>query len=306
MQDHQAEVSGQGCILQAWIGAGVFGTVYMGKIDGRTCAIKRIGYDREGLKNYARIEMQYMRYIGKMPHIIQIWGVIESPDAMYLLMELCDNGNLRSVLDAHEQEQTFMDVTRARSYLSQLLDALDFIHGERQVAHRDLKPENILVTNNFRLLKLGDFGASCMVETPGFNYTERPTTCLYRPPELCFGAVNYDPQAVDLWSLSCILYEMLCARHPFESTSEIGMLLRIFQNLGTPTPANWPGVENLPDFQPAFPMWPQSCPHSMLHADGRLDSTPADLALILCATMCVTPKERTPANVLRAVLWTET
>ncbi|KAG0167583.1 Cyclin-dependent kinase 2 [Apophysomyces sp. BC1015] len=79
-------------------------------------------------------------------------------------------------------------------------------------------------------------------------------TLWYRAPEILLGSDHYST-AVDMWSVGCILAEMLMLRAIFPGDSQIDQLFRIFRVLGTPNDKIWPGVTNLPDYNPFFPPW---------------------------------------------------
>ena len=80
--------------------------------------------------------------------------------------------------------------------------------------HRDLKLSNILVTNE-NTIKLCDYGLarkeSVLVKPSERTYTNNVITLWYRPPELLFGATNYNA-SVDIWSVGCILGSCCWAR----------------------------------------------------------------------------------------------
>jgi len=130
-----------------------------------------------------------------------------------------------------------------RSLTRQLLDGVSFMHSHR-IAHRDLKPTNLLVNimgknqDDYEVeLRIADLGMGRATNggTAG-NFTTTCTTIGYRPPELLLGAMIYEPTAVDMWSVGCILAEMVDL-HPFltpESHSEFVCLMAIFRLLGTP------------------------------------------------------------------------
>merc|ERR1739848_406214 len=83
-------------------------------------------------------------------------------------------------------------------------------------------------------------------------YTHEVVTMWYRAPEILLGKKRY-ACPVDIWSLGCIFYEMLTNNPLFPGDSEIDQLFKIFHILGTPNTHNWPGVEELPDWNTSFP-----------------------------------------------------
>ena len=100
-------------------------------------------------------------------------------------------------------------------------------------------------------LKLADFGLARAFGIPVRNYTHEVVTLWYRAPDVLLGSQTYSTQ-VDIWSCGCIFAEMINGRPLFPGSSEKDQLHRIFKTLGSPSPENWPGMENLPDYKTAL------------------------------------------------------
>jgi serine/threonine protein kinase len=79
-------------------------------------------------------------------------------------------------------------------------------------------------------------------------------TLRYRAPEIMLGVRQYNA-AVDMWSVGCILSEMLLGEVPFQGENEIDQLMKIFELLGRPCVQQWPDVANCEDFHESFPNW---------------------------------------------------
>jgi len=79
------------------------------------------------------------------------------------------------------------------------------------------------------------------------GFTSSVGTRWYRAPELLYGATFYGKE-IDLWSLGCILGELLSLEPLFPGNSDIDQLSRLVKVLGRPTEENWPGCSNLPDY----------------------------------------------------------
>jgi len=124
-------------------------------------------------------------------------------------------------------------------FLYQMLRGMKYIHSSG-VIHRDLKPENILINGGDCNLKITDFGLARGVykeEEQKNLLTEYVVTRWYRAPEVMCSARMYD-EKVDIWSVGCILAELLLRKPLFPGGNHIEQLKIIFKVLGTPTSDN--------------------------------------------------------------------
>ena len=104
------------------------------------------------------------------------------------------------------------------------------------VIHRDIKPSNILL-NSECLVKLADFGLARSIDSDNNSnniLTEYIATRWYRAPEILLGSTRYS-KAVDMWSVGCILGELLGGKPMFPGTSTLNQLDRICELTGMPT-----------------------------------------------------------------------
>jgi CTD kinase subunit alpha len=132
-----------------------------------------------------------------------------------------------------------------KELLRQMLEGLHYLH-HRGILHRDIKGSNILLDADGQL-KLADFGLARLYHKHRANldYTNRVITLWYRPPELLLGATAYGP-GVDIWSIGCIMLEMVTKNAIFPGHDEIDQLVRIWDIMGSPTSETWPKVTELP------------------------------------------------------------
>ncbi|KAL1493452.1 hypothetical protein ABEB36_011501 [Hypothenemus hampei] len=110
----------------------------------------------------------------------------------------------------------------------QILRGLKYIHSAG-IIHRDLKPSNIAVNEDCEL-KILDFGLARPTETEMTGYV---ATRWYRAPEIMLNWMHYN-QTVDIWSVGCIMAELLTGKTLFPGTDHIQQLNLIMEVLGTP------------------------------------------------------------------------
>lgn len=110
----------------------------------------------------------------------------------------------------------------------QILRGLKYIHSAG-IIHRDLKPSNIAVNEDCEL-KILDFGLARPTENEMTGYV---ATRWYRAPEIMLNWMHYN-QTVDIWSVGCIMAELLTGRTLFPGTDHIHQLNLIMEILGTP------------------------------------------------------------------------
>jgi serine/threonine protein kinase len=100
------------------------------------------------------------------------------------------------------------------------------------ICHRDIKPQNILIDHG-HVLKICDFGSAKKL-LPGEVSVAYICSRYYRAPELIFGATYYT-NAIDVWSIGCVIAETVIGRPLFPGDSSINQLIEIIRVLGSPT-----------------------------------------------------------------------
>ncbi|XP_058401908.1 serine/threonine-protein kinase 33 isoform X3 [Diceros bicornis minor] len=160
--------------------------------------------------------------IVKHEHIIHLEQVFETPKKMYLVMELCEDGELKEILD----RKGHFSENETRWIIQSLASAIAYLHN-KDIVHRDLKLENIMVKSSFidannemnLNIKVTDFGLA--VKKQGRGEAMLQTTCgtpIYMAPEV-INAHDYSQQC-DIWSIGVIMYILLCGEPPFLASSE--------------------------------------------------------------------------------------
>jgi serine/threonine protein kinase len=188
------------------LGKGAYGVVIACKNQetGQKVALKKITPMSVAVSDgkHTLREIRLCRWLGKHPNIISLKDVIVdiADDTLYVALELYDT-DLHKII----QSPQALGDAHLKHFLYQLLRGLRFAH-HYGVIHRDLKPANLLVTKNCDLC-ISDFGlARQMLDKP---MTEHVVTRWYRAPELMLSADGHYTNAIDLWSVGCILAELL-------------------------------------------------------------------------------------------------
>lgn len=125
-----------------------------------------------------------------------------------------------------------------------MLEAVNECHT-RGIIHRDISPYNFLV-DTANTVTLADFGISIRA-TQSTNRTPGMGTLWYMAPEILFGSREYTT-ASDVWSLGCVIAELILARPLWKGTSQLDQICRIIDDLGTPREDSWPELPELPDW----------------------------------------------------------
>ena len=145
------------------------------------------------------------------PHILALHDSGEVNGTVFYVMPYVEGESLRDRLDREKQ----LPIDDALRIASEVADALQYAH-ERGVIHRDIKPENILIHGGHAVV--ADFGiALAASKTGGARMTETGMslgTPMYMSPEQAMGAREVDART-DVYSLGCVLYEMLAGEPPF-------------------------------------------------------------------------------------------
>ena len=199
-------------------------------------------------------EVRLMRQFNH-PNVVKLYDVMEPPciegfEDLYIVTELMST-DLQKIL----YSKTHLTEEQMRYLLYQLLAGMNYINSA-SVLHRDLKPSNLLIDIQTCNLQICDFGLARGISGPrdavatyrepvgtshdaerasasSQEYTEYVVTRWYRAPEIMLGFHAYD-QAIDMWSIGCILGEMLLVQPVFPGNDYIHQLKLIVKLLGRP------------------------------------------------------------------------
>ncbi|KAL1563244.1 CDPK-related kinase 5 [Salvia divinorum] len=185
-----------------------------------------------------RKEVKILRALTGQTNLIQFYDAYEDHDNVYVVMELCEGGELLDRILSRGGKYTEDD---AKLVMIQILNVVSFCHLQG-VVHRDLKPENFLFTSKEEdsTLKAIDFGLSDFVK-PDERLNDIVGSAYYVAPEVLHRA--YSTEA-DVWSIGVIAYILLCGSRPFWARTESGIFRAVVKAEPTYEEQPWPTLSS--------------------------------------------------------------
>ncbi|KAI8342523.1 kinase-like domain-containing protein [Chlamydoabsidia padenii] len=210
------------------LGHGSYGCLYLGQslVNNKYVAIKvlsKIGLDQEEL-DLQQLEIDIQGSL-QHPSLLALESVIHEKDHVFMVMELCDQGDL---FDFVMHDQRNRDETLIKSVFNQILDGIQHMHAQG-IYHRDIKLENILLKSedddddSHFICKVADFGLATR-ERYSLEFGCGSSTYLapehfdddYSDDDL----VPYDAAASDVWSVGILLLAFLFGRNPWQEATD--------------------------------------------------------------------------------------
>lgn len=227
----ESVLESNGYSVQDIVGTGAFSSVrkaYCRSLK-QTVAIKIISKQKatkDVLNKFLPREIDLVRGL-KHVNLIRFYECIETTMRFYIVMQYAENGSLLQLI----RKEKFLAEERAKSFFSQLINAVEYIHG-MGVVHRDIKCENIVFDANFTL-KLIDFGfargnMNAIMTDGKMMPVLSKTFCgshAYASPEI-LRSIPYQPQLSDIWAVGVVLYIMVIGRLPFSNNTNIPLLIK--------------------------------------------------------------------------------
>jgi len=224
-----AEAVSERYLIDREIGQGGMGTVYLARDVrlGRVVALKVVSPEAvSGIG--AQQFLKEIRYAARLehPHILPLYDAGEAAGHPYYVMPYRRDGSLRDLLDRKQRltlDET-LEISRG------IGSALTYAHREH-VLHCDVKPGNVLLSGNHAYV--ADFGISRAIHRESFEWG-RPAgidasagTPAYVSPEQASGERHVDGRS-DVYSLACMVFEMLSGRKPFQGSTTLAVVSQRF------------------------------------------------------------------------------
>ncbi|CAD8164891.1 unnamed protein product [Paramecium pentaurelia] len=231
------------------IGQGAYGCVIQAidKLTNKPVAIKKIErtFNHRLFAKRTLRELKILRLI-RHDNVVDLKQVLLPPsreefEDVYMVMDLLE-ADLSQVI----KSDSILNDDHMRLFIYQVLRGLKYLHSAG-ILHRDLKPRNLLLNRSCDV-KICDFGLGRAIAENIQNnimMTYYVETRWYRAPELLIGYQNYN-SAVDIWSVGCILAEMILRRPFLRGDSTKHQIKVIFELLGTP---NEQYIQSFPDLK---------------------------------------------------------
>ena len=226
------------------------------------------------------------------PRIATIYGIEESGDQKFLVLEYLPGGTLRQKLSAHKSSGEMPSLRQCLEWAIQIAEGLAHAH-KRGIVHRDIKASNVLFTEDGQL-KIADFGLAKIAAEAGADRAHSIRgramgTPVYMSPEQARGQ-QVDERS-DIFSLGILLFELIAGKMPFRNTDTPAVLHEIAY---TPAPP-------LGAFRDGVPDTLQSVISRMLEKDpAQRYQTANDLLTDLRALSAASGSD-TPASLLETV-----
>uniref|UniRef100_A0A7S1F3N5 Mitogen-activated protein kinase n=1 Tax=Noctiluca scintillans TaxID=2966 RepID=A0A7S1F3N5_NOCSC len=228
------------------LGRGAYGIVWkaIDKKTSETVALKKCFDAFQNATDAQRTfrEIMFLQELNGHENIVRLLNVLkaENDQDIYLICDYVES-DLHAVIRANILEEI-----HKQYIIYQLLKSLKYMHSG-QMLHRDIKPSNILLNSDCQV-KVCDFGLARSViqqhdNTQNPVLTDYVATRWYRAPEILLGSTSYT-KGVDLWSVGCILGELISGKPIFPGTSTMNQLDRIMEVTGRPSPEDTDAIKS--------------------------------------------------------------
>lgn len=210
------------------IGEGAYSSVYkiLRHEDNKEYALKKVNLqnlsDKE--KQNALNEVRILASL-RNPNVIcyKETFIDEGSNSLCIVMEYAESGDLFQKVIEHQKKGTYFNEQEIWHYFIEIVKGLKALHSLK-ILHRDMKSANVFIGKG-GTVKIGDMNVS-KVAKKGLLFTQAGTP-YYASPEV-WKDQPYDSKS-DIWSLGCILYEMITLRPPFRAENMEGLYKKVIR-----------------------------------------------------------------------------
>lgn len=218
----------------ALIGQGSFGSVYLGMhaLNGTLMAVKQVerpsgtSHNEERKKSMLGALVREIEFLKELQHQNIVQYLDSSADGSYfnIFLEYVPGGSVSTLLKNYGSFEEAL----VKTFTRQILEGIKYLHS-KEIIHRDIKGANILVDNK-GVIKISDFGISKRVEdnllsTARIHRPSLQGSVFWMAPEVV-KQTSYTRKA-DIWSLGCLIVEMLTGEHPWANLTQMQAIFRI-------------------------------------------------------------------------------
>ena len=253
--------------LHQLLGEGAMGIVWKAydTVLRRYVALKLLSASFRKTKDMHERFLREARAAGALQHanIVTVYDLGESEGQLYIAMELVEGRDLSDMIALRDP----LALERKLDITIELLTGLHFAH-QRGVIHRDVKPSNVRVMPDGRV-KIMDFGIARLQKADATGSGAIVGTPTYMAPEqITNGAIT---PATDVFSVGCMLYELLCYQRPFEAESVHGVLYQVLTTEPRPLRTVAPSIPAALERVVAKAM--NKVPHERYESAGQMMAT---------------------------------
>ena len=206
------------------LGSGGFGSVFLAKDTWLDIKVALKVPHKQSVELYKLLKEPRLQAALNHPNIVRMLAAEKEKNVFFFVMEYVKGRTLERILE----KEKVLDAEPALDLLKQVAYGVDHAH-KNKIIHRDLRPSNIMVTED-GTAKITDFGTSAWLNSVPYAST-RIGSPPYMAPEQFLGKSSY---ASDIYSLGCILYEMLIGRPPIFDPDPFKILEKAQQGRITP------------------------------------------------------------------------
>ena len=254
--------------LHQLLGEGAMGIVWKAydTVLRRFVALKLLSASFRKTKEMQERFLREARAAGAIQHanIVTVYDLGEAEGQLFIAMELVEGRDLSDMIALRDP----LALERKLDITMEVLAGLQFAH-QRGVIHRDVKPSNVRVMPDGRI-KIMDFGIARLqkADATGGSGAIVGTPTYMAPEQITNGAIT---PATDVFSVGCMLYELLCYQRPFQAESVHGVLYQVLTTEPRPLRTVAPSIPAALERVVAKAM--NKVPHERYESAGQMMST---------------------------------